>query len=228
MKVLLLGGGGREHALAFAIGQSARLSELYVAPGNAGISECAKCVSLDILDGDAVVEWSRRHEIDFVVVGPEAPLAAGVADSLAAAGIAVFGPSAAAAQLEASKSFTHEVCDACDAPMARYKRFTEASPAKAYVSEQGAPIVIKADGLAAGKGVVVANSVGEAHAAIDDMIGGAFGEAGAEIVVEEFLSGEEASFFVLSDGDTVLPLASAQDHKRAFDGDEGPTLEGAH
>ncbi|MEO0362938.1 MAG: phosphoribosylamine--glycine ligase, partial [Pseudomonadota bacterium] len=164
--------------------------------------------------------------IEFVIVGPEAPLAAGVADTLAAAGVAVFGPSAAAARLEASKAFTKEVCDAAGAPTAGYERFTEAGPAKAHIRAAGAPIVVKADGLAAGKGVVVAETVDAAEAAVDDMLGGAFGAAGAEVVIEEFMAGEEASLFVVCDGETALPLATAQDHKRAFDGDEGPNTGG--
>ncbi|MBY8974871.1 phosphoribosylamine--glycine ligase [Rhodobacteraceae bacterium NNCM2] len=226
MRVLILGSGGREHALAWAIAKSPDLTALYAAPGNAGIAGVATCVALDIMDGAAVADWARANEIDFVVVGPEAPLAAGVADAIAAAGIAVFGPSAEAARLEASKAFTHEICDACGAPMAAYARFTDAASARAYVADKGAPIVIKADGLAAGKGVVVATTLPEAEAAIDMMFDGEFGDAGAEVVVEEFLAGEEASFFVLSDGETVLPLVSAQDHKRAHDGDSGPNTGG--
>ncbi|MEM6933362.1 MAG: phosphoribosylamine--glycine ligase [Pseudomonadota bacterium] len=226
MRVLLLGSGGREHALAWAISKSPNLSKLYAAPGNAGIATYADCITLPIEEGHAIAAWSASNSIDLVVVGPEAPLAAGVADDLADIGIAVFGPSAAAAQLEASKAFTHEICDACGAPMADYKRFSNAAEARAYVSETGAPIVVKADGLAAGKGVVVAMTVEEAHAAIDAMIGGAFGAAGSEIVIEEFLEGEEASFFILSDGAAVCALAGAQDHKRAFDGDKGPNTGG--
>ena len=226
MNILILGGGGREHALAWAIRQNPKCDRLIVAPGNAGIAAIARCASLDILDPAAVVDFVAAENIDFVVIGPEAPLAAGVADALEAAGIAHFGPSAAAARLEASKAFTKEICDACQAPTAGYARFTEAEPAKAYVRATGAPIVIKADGLAAGKGVVVAMELQEALDAIDDMFGGAFGAAGAEVVIEEFMTGEEASFFILCDGETVLPIGTAQDHKRVGDGDTGPNTGG--
>jgi phosphoribosylamine--glycine ligase len=226
MNILILGGGGREHALAWAVAKSPLCEKLYAAPGNAGIAECATCVGLDPMDGPGVVAWCERNGIDFVIIGPEAPLAAGVADDLSAADILAFGPGREAARLESSKAFTKEICDACGAPTAAYARFTDAGAARDYVREQGAPIVIKADGLAAGKGVVVAMTLAEAEAAIDDMFGGAFGDAGAEVVIEEFMEGEEASFFVLCDGETVLPLATAQDHKRAFDGDEGPNTGG--
>ncbi|MEM7506409.1 MAG: phosphoribosylamine--glycine ligase [Pseudomonadota bacterium] len=226
MKVLILGSGGREHALAWAVSQSPDCEALYAAPGNAGMAAIAELVALDIMDGAAISTWAQETAIDLVVVGPEAPLAAGVGDVLRAAGLAVFGPSAAAAQLEASKAFTHEVCDACGAPAARYARFTQAAAAKAHIRREGAPIVVKADGLAAGKGVIVAETVEAAEAAVDDILGGAFGDAGAEVVIEEFMAGEEASFFVLSDGQDILPLATAQDHKRAFDGDEGPNTGG--
>ncbi len=226
MNILILGGGGREHSLAWAISQNPKCDQLFCAPGNAGIAQVADCVDLNPEDGDAVVEFCSAESISFVVVGPEAPLAAGVSDALRSAGILTFGPSAAAAQLEVSKTFTKEICDACGAPTAAYAHFTDADAAKAYVQEQGVPIVIKADGLAAGKGVVVAMQMDEAIAAIDDMFGGAFGEAGAEVVIEEFMEGEEASFFILSDGENVLPIGTAQDHKRAFDGDEGPNTGG--
>jgi phosphoribosylamine--glycine ligase len=226
MNILILGGGGREHALAWAVAKSPLAGKLFAAPGNAGIGALADCVALDPEDGAAVAAWCRGNTIDFVIVGPEAPLAAGVVDDLAAAGIPAFGPGREAARLEASKAFTKEICDACGAPTAAWARFTEAEAARAYVRSQGAPIVIKADGLAAGKGVVVAMTLAEAEAAIDDMFSGAFGDAGAEVVIEEFMQGEEASFFVLTDGETVLPLATAQDHKRAFDGDEGPNTGG--
>ncbi|MEA5161836.1 phosphoribosylamine--glycine ligase [Cereibacter johrii] len=226
MNILILGGGGREHALAWAIKQNPKCDRLIVAPGNAGIAQIAECADLDILDGSAVVAFCEANSVDFVVVGPEAPLAAGVADATRAAGLLTFGPSQAAARLEASKGFTKEVCDACGAPTAGYARFTEAEGARAHVRATGAPIVIKADGLAAGKGVVVAMTEAEALAAIDDMFGGSFGAAGAEVVIEEFMTGEEASFFVLTDGRTVLPIGTAQDHKRAFDGDEGPNTGG--
>ncbi|MDT8856052.1 phosphoribosylamine--glycine ligase [Paracoccaceae bacterium Fryx2] len=226
MNILVLGGGGREHALAWAIKQNPKCDRLIVAPGNAGIALLAECADLNILDGAAVVVFCEENAVDFVVVGPEAPLAAGVADATRAAGILTFGPSAAAAALEASKTFTKQVCDACGAPTAAWGHFTDADAARAYVQAQGAPIVVKADGLAAGKGVIVAATVPEALAAIDAMFAGSFGAAGAEVVVEEFMAGEEASFFVLTDGETCLPIGTAQDHKRAFDGDEGPNTGG--
>jgi phosphoribosylamine--glycine ligase len=226
MNILILGSGGREHALAWAVKQNPKTDRLIVAPGNAGIAILAECADLDILDGAAVVGFCAENAIDFVIVGPEAPLAAGVADSCRAAGLLTFGPSAAAARLEASKAFTKEICAACGAPTAAYAWFTEAGPARAYIAEKGAPIVVKADGLAAGKGVVVALTVAEALAAVDDMFGGSLGAAGAEVVIEEFMAGEEASFFVLTDGVTALPIGTAQDHKRAFDGDRGPNTGG--
>ncbi|MEH6773480.1 MAG: phosphoribosylamine--glycine ligase [Cereibacter changlensis] len=226
MNILILGSGGREHSLAWAIKQNPKCDRLIVAPGNAGIAQLAECADLDILDGAAVVAFCEANAVDFVVVGPEAPLAAGVADMTRAAGLLTFGPSAEAAQLEASKRFTKEVCDACNAPTAAWAQFDKAEPAKDYIRAQGAPIVVKADGLAAGKGVIVAMTEAEALAAIDDMFGGEFGAAGAEVVIEEFMAGEEASFFVLTDGETVLPIGTAQDHKRAFDGDEGPNTGG--
>ncbi|MEM6407044.1 MAG: phosphoribosylamine--glycine ligase [Pseudomonadota bacterium] len=226
MNILILGSGGREHALAWAVKQNPKCDRLIVAPGNAGMAAIAECATLDINSGAAVVDFADAQSIDFVIIGPEAPLAAGVADALRAAGISCFGPSAAAAQLEASKAFTKEICDACGAPTAGYARFTEAAPALAYIAQQGAPIVIKADGLAAGKGVVVAMTEAEAVAAVEDMLGGAFGQAGAEVVIEEFMEGEEASFFILSDGKNILPVGTAQDHKRAYDGDKGPNTGG--
>ncbi len=226
MHVLILGGGGREHALAWKIRQSPLVDRLTVAPGNAGIAALADCVALPVGDGAAVAGWARGNDVDLVVIGPEGPLAAGVADALSAAGVAVFGPSAAAARLEASKAFTKEVCDACGAPTAAWARFRDRDAALAHLRAVGAPVVVKADGLAAGKGVVVAATLAEAEEAIDAMLGGALGAAGAEIVIEEHLAGEEASFFALSDGRTVLPLATAQDHKRAFDGDRGPNTGG--
>jgi phosphoribosylamine--glycine ligase len=226
MKVLLIGSGGREHALAWKIAQSPLLTKLYAAPGNPGIAEEAELVSLDTDDHGAVIAFCKDKAIDFVVVGPEAPLVAGIADRLREAGIAVFGPSAAAAQLEGSKGFTKDVCARFNIPTGAYQRFNNAPKAKAYVREQGAPIVIKADGLAAGKGVTVAMTLDEALSAIDDCFEGAFGAAGAEVVVEAFLDGEEASFFCLSDGKSLLPLATAQDHKRVGDGDTGPNTGG--
>ncbi|OWU85217.1 phosphoribosylamine--glycine ligase [Oceanicola sp. 22II-s10i] len=226
MNILILGGGGREHALAWAVMQNPKCDKLIVAPGNAGIAAIAECAALDIMNGTLVANFCEENAIDFVIVGPEAPLAEGVADDLRAAGFRVFGPSQAAARLEASKAFTKEICDAAGAPTAAYARFTEAAPARAYVEAQGAPIVIKADGLAAGKGVIVAMDLETALAAIDDMFSGEFGAAGAEVVIEEFMTGEEASFFVLCDGETALPIGTAQDHKRAHDGDEGPNTGG--
>ncbi|MEP3345388.1 MAG: phosphoribosylamine--glycine ligase [Litoreibacter sp.] len=226
MNILILGSGGREHALAWAVKQNPKCDRLIVAPGNAGIAGVAECAALDIMNPDTVVDFAQSQSIDFVIIGPEDPLAAGVADRLRAAGILCFGPSAAAARLEASKSFTKEICDAANAPTAGYAHFTDLEAAKTYVIEQGAPIVIKADGLAAGKGVVVAMELQEALDALDDMLGGGFGAAGAEVVVEEFMEGEEASYFILSDGKTVLPIGTAQDHKRAYDGDEGPNTGG--
>lgn len=226
MNILVLGGGGREHALAWAIKQNPKCDRLIVAPGNAGIAALAECADIDILSGATVVTFCEENAVDFVVIGPEAPLAAGVADALAAAGILAFGPSAAAAQLEASKAFTKEVCDACGAPTAAWARFTNAAPARAYVTRMGAPIVVKADGLAAGKGVIVAMTEAEALAAINEMFAGEFGAAGAEVVIEEFMTGEEASFFVLCDGQNVLPIGTAQDHKRVGDGDTGPNTGG--
>ena len=226
MNILILGGGGREHALAWAVLQNPKCDRLIVAPGNAGIDKIAECAALDITDGEAVVGFAVEESIDFVIIGPEGPLAAGVADALLAAGVLVFGPSREAARLEASKTFTKEICDACGAPTARWARFTDAASAHAYVTARGAPIVVKADGLAAGKGVVVAETVDQALAAITDMFGGAFGAAGAEVVIEDFMAGEEASFFVLSDGQNVLPIGTAQDHKRIGDGDTGPNTGG--
>jgi len=226
MNIMILGGGGREHALAWAVMQNPKCDRLIVAPGNAGIAMIAECASLDILDGGAVVQFAEENAVDFVIIGPEAPLAAGVADDLRGAGLLVFGPSKAAARLEASKAFTKAVCDASGAPTAKWARFDEAAAAAAYVKAQGAPIVVKADGLAAGKGVVVAMDEAEALAAVADMFSGAFGGAGAEVVIEAFMEGEEASFFVLCDGEVALPLGTAQDHKRVAAGDTGPNTGG--
>jgi phosphoribosylamine--glycine ligase len=226
MNILLLGSGGREHALAWKMAASPLTDRLVCAPGNAGIAQEAECVALDLADHAAVIAFCRANRIDLVVVGPEAPLCAGIVDDLEAAGIKAFGPTRAAAQLEGSKGFTKDLCRANGIPTAAYERFRAAAPAKAYPRARGAPIVVKADGLAAGKGVVVAQSVSEAEAAIDMMFGGGLGEAGAEVVIEEFLQGEEASFFALCDGDNAIPLTTAQDHKRAFDGDTGPNTGG--
>ncbi|UWQ29882.1 phosphoribosylamine--glycine ligase [Leisingera sp. M523] len=226
MNILILGSGGREHALAWAVMQNPKCDKLIVAPGNAGIAQIADCASFDIEDGGAVASFAEENAIDFVIIGPEAPLAAGVADRLREAGLLVFGPSEAAARLEASKSFTKEVCDAANAPTAGYGHFTDAETAKAHVRKHGAPTVVKADGLAAGKGVIIAMTEEEAIAAIDDMFGGAFGGAGAEVVIEEFMEGEEASLFILVDGEDVLAIGSAQDHKRVGEGDTGPNTGG--
>src|SRR5438874_2835645 len=226
MNLLLLGSGGREHALAWKIASSPLVDRLYCAPGNAGIAQQAELVALDVGDHAAVIEFCKAQRVDFVVVGPEGPLVAGIVDDLEAAGIKAFGPRRAAARLEGSKAFTKELCRAHSIPTAEYARFTAAAPARDYVRQKGAPIVVKADGLAAGKGVVVAETVAEAEAAIKMMVSGGLGAAGAEIVVEQFLAGEEASFFALCDGETAIPLASAQDHKRAFDGDRGPNTGG--
>ncbi|MGJ8617817.1 MAG: phosphoribosylamine--glycine ligase [Sulfitobacter sp.] len=226
MNILILGSGGREHSLAWAVMQNPKCDKLIVAPGNAGIAAIADCATLDIMDGAAVVAFSEANNIDFVIVGPEAPLAVGVSDDLRNAGFTVFGPSAAAAALEASKAFTKEICAASNAPTAAYGHFTDAAAAREYVTAQGAPIVIKADGLAAGKGVIIAMTDAEALAAVDTMFDGTFGEAGAEVVIEEFMDGEEASFFVLCDGEVVLPIGTAQDHKRVGDGDTGPNTGG--
>ncbi|MDP3264352.1 MAG: phosphoribosylamine--glycine ligase [Tabrizicola sp.] len=226
MNILILGSGGREHALAWAVKQNPKTDRLIVAPGNAGIAQLAECADIDILDGSTVVTFCEENAIDFVIIGPEAPLAAGVADATRAAGLLTFGPSAAAARLEASKRFTKEICDACAAPTAAWARFSEAAPAKDYIRRMGAPIVVKADGLAAGKGVIVAMTETEALAAIDDILGGAFGAAGAEVVIEAFMDGEEASLFILTDGTNALPVGTAQDHKRVGDGDTGPNTGG--
>jgi phosphoribosylamine---glycine ligase len=226
MNILLLGSGGREHALAWKIAASPLLTKLWCAPGNAGIAKDAECIALDMADHQAVIAFCKTNAVDLVMVGPEAPLAAGIVDDLTAAGIKAFGPTRAAAQLESSKGFTKDLCREYAIPTAAYERFSDAEAAKAYIRAHGAPIVVKADGLAAGKGVVVAATVAEAEAAIDMMLGGGLGAAGAEAVVEEFLSGEEASFFVLCDGEHALPLTAAQDHKRAFDGDKGPNTGG--
>ena len=226
MNILLLGSGGREHALAWKMAASPVADKLYCAPGNAGIAREAECVPLDPADHAAVIAFCRGAGIDFVVVGPEAPLCAGIVDDLEAAGIKAFGPSKAAARLEGSKGFTKDLCRANGIPTAAYERFRAAAPAKAYIGARGAPIVVKADGLAAGKGVVVAQSLAEAEAAVDMMFGGGLGEAGVEVVIEEFLDGEEASFFALCDGETAIALTTAQDHKRAYDGDTGPNTGG--
>jgi phosphoribosylamine--glycine ligase len=226
MNILLLGSGGREHALAWKIAGSPLVERLYCAPGNAGIAKECELVALDPADHAAVIAFSKARTIDLVVIGSEAPLCAGIVDDLAAAGIKAFGPSRAAARLEGSKGFTKDLCKANNIPTARYARFSAAAPAIAYLRQNGSPVVVKADGLAAGKGVVVAESLAEAEAAIEKMFAGELGAAGAEVVIEEFLHGEEASFFALCDGETAIALAAAQDHKRAFDGDRGPNTGG--
>ena len=226
MNILLIGSGGREHALAWKLRESPSTGKLWCAPGNPGIAHMAECVALDPADHAAVVAFCQAHAVGLVVIGPEAPLVGGLADRLRAEGFPAFGPSAAAARLEGSKGFTKDFCARHGIPTAAYGRFADAAAAKAHVSALGAPIVVKADGLAAGKGVTVAQTVEEAHRAIDECLAGAFGAAGAEVVVEEFLDGEEASFFCLTDGRTVLPFGTAQDHKRVGDGDTGPNTGG--
>jgi len=226
LNVLLIGGGGREHALAWKLAQSPLLKKLYCAPGNAGIADAAELVALDIGDHDAVAAFCQDKRISLVVVGPEAPLVAGLTDDLEAQGIPVFGPSKAASALEGSKGFTKDLCTEFNIPTAAYGRFSDAAAAKRYLDGRSMPIVVKADGLAAGKGVVIAQTRLEAEAAVDACFEGVFGAAGAEVVIEEFLRGEEASFFALVDGETALPLATAQDHKRAGDGDVGPNTGG--
>ncbi len=226
MNVLILGGGGREHALAAALAKSPSLSRLFVAPGNPGCAALAENVALTIDDHAAIVDFCRAREIGLVVVGPEAPLVAGVVDDLAAAGILCFGPSKAAARLEGSKGFAKDFCREFGIPTGDYRRFADAASALAYICAKGAPIVVKADGLAAGKGVVVATTLDEAEQAIQSMFAGAFGGAGAEVVVEDYLDGEELSFFALCDGTRAVPFAGAQDHKRVGDGDAGPNTGG--
>ena len=226
MNILLVGSGGREHALAWAFSASPLVTKLYAAPGNAGIAQVAECVAIDSMALDALVAFAKEKRIDFAVIGPEAPLVAGLWDRFEAAGIKAFGPSAKGAQLEASKGFVKDLCAENGIPTAAYKRCRDACTAKAFAATLPLPVVVKADGLAAGKGVVIATTRAEANAAIEAMFGGTFGEAGREVVIEEFLEGEEASFFVLTDGRHALPLASAQDHKRAFDGDQGPNTGG--
>jgi len=226
MKVLVLGGGGREHALCWKLAQSPLLAKLYAAPGNPGIAAHGECIAIDPADRHAVLAFCREAQIDLVVVGPEQPLVAGVADALAAAGIACFGPSRAAARLEGSKGFTKELCARAAIPTARFVRCDSLQAARVAIATFGAPVVIKADGLAAGKGVVIAQSIAEAEAAAAEMLDGRFGAAGAELVIEEFLTGEEISVFVVTDGETAVPLMAARDHKRVGDGDTGPNTGG--
>ena len=226
MKVLLVGGGGREHALGWKIAQSPALSKLYLAPGNPGLKPLGETLRLAADDCQGIVAAAVDYAVDLVVIGPEAPLAAGLADRLAEKGVPAFGPTRAAARLETSKAFAKDVCASAGAPTARYGRFCEAAAAKDFLRARSSPYVIKADGLAAGKGVVIAETLKDADAAVDTMLSGRFGAAGAEIVIEEFMTGEEASFFAFTDGEAILPLVAAQDHKRAFDGDKGPNTGG--
>lgn len=227
MNLLVIGGGGREHALAWKLAQSPRAATVYVAPGNGGTARTPKLTNLDISDTDELARFARDHAIALTIVGPEAPLASGVVDRFRNQGLKIFGPSQAAAQLESSKDFAKSFMVRHQIPTAHHQTFTDASAARAYASRQGAPIVIKADGLAAGKGVIVAETIEQAHQAIDSMLDeGTFGEAGARVVIEEFLEGEEASFIVMCDGETVVPMASSQDHKRLCDHDRGPNTGG--
>lgn len=227
MKILLVGSGGREHALAWKLSQSNQCETLYCAPGNAGIAHHAQCVDISDSDIDGLVKFVEDNAIDFVVVGPEAPLVAGLTDRLNDINVPAFGPSAKAAQLEGSKGFMKSLCSRYDIPTAAYGEFSHIEDAVSFIEEKGAPIVVKADGLAAGKGVIIAMNKEEAIEAATEMLSGnSFGDAGAKIIIEEFMDGEELSFFALADGNTVLPLTSAQDHKRAFDGDEGPNTGG--
>ncbi len=226
MRVLVIGSGGREHALSWAISKSPRVTKLFVAPGNGGTAAIAENAPIDITRHDAVLAFVAANAIDFVVIGPDAPAVAGLGDDVRAAGILCFGPSKAAAQLEGSKGFTKQICDEADIPTAAYGRFDSEEPALAYVRKHGAPIVVKADGLAAGKGVTVAMTLPEAEDAVRDCFSGAFGESGSSVVIEEFLVGEEASVFALCDGQNIVMLASAQDHKRVWDGDRGPNTGG--
>ncbi|AJD50734.1 phosphoribosylamine--glycine ligase [Thalassospira xiamenensis M-5 = DSM 17429] len=227
MKVLVVGGGGREHALCWAIAKSPRLTKLWCAPGNAGIADSAECIAISDSDIDGLVKFATDNAVDLVVVGPEAPLVAGLVDALDAAGIKSFGCSKAAAQLEGSKGFMKDMVAKFGVPSAAYGRFTTPDDARAFVEKHGAPIVVKTDGLAAGKGVTICQTVDEALAAIDEcMVGGKFGDAGAELVIEEFMTGEEASFFAVCDGENVIPLIAAQDHKAVGEGDTGPNTGG--
>lgn len=226
MNVLLIGSGGREHALAWRLARSASLTSLYAAPGNPGIAQEATLVDLDVADHVAVIVFCKANAIGLVVIGPEAPLVAGLGDDLREAGIPAFGPDKAAAQLEGSKGFTKDLCTRAQIPTAAYARHSDKAAALADLDRFGLPVVIKADGLAAGKGVIIAESAEDARMAVEDMFSGGFGDAGAEIVIEEFMQGEEASFFALSDGVNVVPFGSAQDHKRVGDGDTGPNTGG--
>jgi phosphoribosylamine--glycine ligase len=227
MKVLVVGSGGREHSLCWAIAKSPKCSEVICAPGNAGIANLARCINISVDDLDALISFAYSEKVDLVVVGPEGPLVAGLVDKLEAVGIKAFGPSAKAAAIEGSKGMMKDLCAQYGVPTADYARFDEPDGAKKYIFSQGAPIVVKADGLAAGKGVILCGNVNEACKAVDHiMVEEAFGSAGAEVVVEEFMTGEEASFFAIVDGEHALPLAAAQDHKAVYDGDVGPNTGG--
>ncbi|NQV21680.1 MAG: phosphoribosylamine--glycine ligase, partial [Rhodospirillales bacterium] len=226
MDVLVIGSGGREHALCWALRKSPLIDNLYCTPGNGGIANVARRVNLDATDTDGILLLCRDKNIDFVIVGPEAPLVNGMVERLEAVGIKTFGPTAAAAQLEGSKGFTKDLCARYNIPTAAYQRFSDADAAAAYVREQGTPIVVKADGLAAGKGVTIAQTVDEALTAVEQTLGGKFGDAGNEVVIEAFLEGEEASFFALVDGEYALELETAQDHKTVGEGDTGPNTGG--
>ena len=226
MNILLIGSGGREHSLVWAVSKSPLLTKLYCTPGNAGISQIAECLDMDITNHEGVIAFCRENSIDFVIIGPEAPLVDGLSDSLEKAEIAAFGPNKLAAQLEGSKGFTKDLCQEFNIPTAAYGRFTDMESALAYVREKGAPIVIKADGLAAGKGVIMAETLEQAETAIKECFEGLFGNAGTELVIEEWMIGEEASFFALVDGTSVVPMIAAQDHKRAYDNDKGPNTGG--
>ena len=221
MNILVLGSGGREHSLAWAIRQNPKCDNIFVAPGNAGIAQIANCISVDILNATQIINTVKEYNIDFVLIGPEAPLAEGVSDILKREGILTFGPSKASSQLETSKKFTKEVCDASGAPTADYKSFDSLEPALTYVKTKGAPLVVKADGLAAGKGVIIATDIEMALSAVNEIFSGSFGDANTNVVVEEFMEGEEASLFLLVDGENILPIGTAQDHKRVGDGDTG-------
>ena len=230
MNILVIGSGGREHALCWKLRQSPLTEKLYCAPGNAGIADVAECVSIDAMDAEKLTAFAKANNIEFAVVGPEAPLCAGVGDKLRAAGLRVFGPNAAGAQLEGSKDFAKQFMNKYNIPTARSATFTDAASAKEYINKEFAAgaegIVVKADGLAAGKGVLVADAAGSANAFVDDCFGGAFGESGATVLIEECLFGEEASILALTDGKTIVPLVTSQDHKRIFDDDQGPNTGG--
>jgi len=227
MQVLVIGGGGREHTLVWKLAQSKKVTKIYAAPGNPGMKELAECVDLDIADLDGLADWAEKHAIDLTVVGPEAPLVAGIVDVFKARGLTIFGPSAKAAEIEGSKIFSKELMEKYGVPTAFFKVCDNLADARAFVEEKGAPIVIKADGLAAGKGVVVAMTRDEALAALDEMMGAhKFGSAGNRVVIEEFMEGEEASLLAFTDGKTIVPMLAAQDHKRVNDGDQGPNTGG--